>query len=78
MSEGKYDFKVNGEQFASEIPDPTALEILTVAKRGGAIPDDPDVYILRGEKRDYRGNDKVNLAEDNIFFTVPTGPTPVA
>ena len=37
-----YEFKVNGEQFTSEKPDLTALEILTVAKHGGAIPNDPE------------------------------------
>ena len=30
---------------------PTALEILGIATRGGAIPDNPDVYILRGDRR---------------------------
>ena len=36
-----YEFKVNGEQFASERPQLTALEILTIAKQGGAIPNNP-------------------------------------
>ena len=53
-----YEFKVNGEQFTSEKPDLTALEILTVAKQGGAIPNDPEGYILEGEKARYQGNDK--------------------
>ena len=73
-----YDFKVNGEQFTSGKPDLTALEILTVAKQGGAIPNDPEGYTLEGEKGKYQGNDKVNLEEDNVFFTVPIGPTPYA
>ena len=40
--ENGYEFKVNGEQFASEKPELTALEILTIAKQGGAIPNNPD------------------------------------
>ena len=73
-----YEFKVNGEQFTSEKPDLTALEILTVAKQGKAIPNDPKDYILEGEKDKYQGNDKVNLEDDNVFITVPIGPTPYA
>ena len=34
--ENGYEFKVNGEQFAAEKPELTALEILTIAKQGGA------------------------------------------
>ena len=73
-----YEFKVNGEQFTSERPDLTALEILTVAKQGGAIPNDPEGYILEGQKARYQGSERVNLEEDNVFFTVPIGPTPYA
>ena len=78
MTTGKYEFKVNGIEFTTEKPDPTASEILTIAKQGGAIPNDPEGYILRGDKGDYQGNAQVDLAEDNVFITVPTGPTPVA
>lgn len=77
MAIGKYELKVNGFAFTTDKPDPTALEILTIAKQGGAIPNDPEGYILRGDKGEYRGDDRVNLAEDNVFITVPTGPTPV-
>lgn len=77
MAIGKYEFKVNGIEFVTDQPDPTALDILTRAKQGGAIPNDPEGYALRGDKGEYRGNDRVNLAEDNVFITVPTGPTPV-
>ena len=78
MSKDVYKFKVNGDEFTTDKPDQTAIKILDIAKRGGAIPDNPDVYILRGEKGDYRGNDPVDLSEDNVFITVPTGSTPVA
>ena len=77
LSKG-YEFKVNGELFISEKPDLTALDILTIAKQGGAIPNDPEGYILEGEKGKYQGNDKVDLEIDNVFFTVPVGPTPYA
>ena len=78
MSKSKYEFKVNGDEFTTDKVDPTALEILDIAKRGGAIPDNPEAYILRGDKGEYRGNDRVNLAEDSVFITVPAGSTPVA
>ena len=78
MTKEKYEFKVNGIEFTTENRDPTAFEILTDAKRGGAIPNNPEGYALRGDKGEYRGNDHVNLAEDNVFITVPVGPTPVA
>ena len=77
-SEKEFDFKVNGTKFVSERPDPTALEILEIAKRGGAIPNDPEGYVLQGGKGEYRGNERVNLEEDSVFITVPVGPTPVA
>ena len=73
-----YEFKVNGETFYAEEPYLTALEILATAKQGKAIPDDPKRYVLRGDKGDYRGTDRVDLEEDNVFITVPIGSTPVA
>ena len=76
--ENGYEFKVNGEQFATEKPELTALEILTIAKQGGAIPNNPDQYALKGEKAEYRGNQLVNLIEDNVFITVPVGSTPMS
>ena len=77
-SEKKFDFKVNGTEFLTEDPSPTALEILETAKRGGAIPNDPEGYVLQGDKGEYRGNEQVNLEDDNVFITVPVGPTLVA
>ena len=78
MSDGKYGFKVNGLEFTTEKADPTALEILDIAKRGGAVSDNPAEYILKGEKAEYRGDERVDLAVDNVFITVPAGPTPTA
>ena len=76
--ENGYDFKVNGEQFTTEQPELTALEILTIAKQGGAIPNNPKEYALKGEKDEYQGNETVNLIDDNVFITVPVGSTPVS
>ena len=74
----EYEFKVNGDQFVTERPQLTALEILTIAKQGGAIPNNPEEYVLKGEKGEYRGNDTVSLVDDNVFITVPVGSTPVS
>lgn len=75
---GKFQFKVNGEEFSIDDPMPTADQILEIAKKGGAIPNDPEGYALDGEKGEYRGNERVDLEQDNIFITIPVGPTPVA
>ncbi len=76
--ENGYEFKVNGEQFEVRIPEMTALEILAIAKQGGAIPNNPGEYALKGEKGEYRGDDTVNLIDDNVFITIPVGSTPVS
>ena len=76
--ENGYEFKVNGEQFEAVLPELTAMEILTEAKKGGAIPNNPEEYALKGEKGEYRGNDTVNLVDDNVFITVPVSSTPVS
>ena len=60
-SENGYEFKVNGEQFAADQPKVSALEILTIAKQGNAIPNNPEEYTLKGEKAEYRGDDIVDL-----------------
>ena len=77
-SEKRFEVKVNGIEFVMEDPSPTALEILVLAKQRGAIPNDPEGYVLQGDKGEYQGNQRVNLAEDNVFITIPVRPTPVA
>ena len=77
-SENGYEFKVNGEQFAADQPKVSALEILTIAKQGNAIPNNPEEYTLKGEKAEYRGDDIVDLTADNVFITVPIGSTPTS
>jgi hypothetical protein len=80
MSEKQFEVKVkvNGTEFVMEDPSPTALEILVLAKQLGAIPNDPEGYVLQGDKGEYQGNQRVNLAEDNVFITIPVSPTQVA
>ena len=78
MSEKQFKVKVNGTEFVMEDPSPTALEILVLAKQLGAIPNDPEGYVLQGDKGEYQGNQRVNLVEDNVFITIPVSPTPVA
>ena len=72
-----YEFKVNGIEFNSKNRSLKALEILTIAKKGNAIPNNPESYILQGDKSEYQLNDSIDLAEDNVFITIPVGPTPV-
>lgn len=74
----EFEFKVNGTQFATKQKNLTAREILELAASKGAIPGKPDEYELEGDKGRYKGSDVVNLAEDNIFITIPISPTPVA
>lgn len=73
-----YTFKVNGIEFVSEIQKVVTREILELAKQRGAIPGNPDEYILQGEKGEYRLDDVVDLSEDNIFITIRDAPTQVA
>ena len=73
-----YSFKINGVDIPSDSRYLTADSILELAKEKGAIPGDPKDYVIKGSKGDYSGRDKVDLAEDNLFLTVPNTPTPVA
>lgn len=77
-NKGPYPFKVNGVELEAQSRVLTALEILEIAKKHGAMPGNPDQYLLQGDKGRYQLSDKVDLAEDNIFITVPSTPTPVA
>ena len=73
-----FSFKINGVDIPSDNRYLTANAILDLAKEKGAIPGDPKDYILKGSKGDYSGGDQVDLAEDNLFLTVPNTSTPVA
>lgn len=75
---GPFPLKVNGVDLESPSRTLSALEILEIAKKHGAMPGNPDQYLLQGDKGRYNLSDKVDLAEDSIFITVPNTPTPVA
>ena len=71
-------FKVNGVEIQTDNQFLLAKEILKLAKEKGAIPGDPEDYILQGDKGKYKQDDNVNLKEDNLFIAIPNKPTPVA
>ena len=74
----RFAAKVNGVEIEFKQAIVTAIEILNAAKKHGAIPGQPESYVLEGDKGRYSGSDKVDLREDFIFITVPDTPTPVA
>ena len=83
MTENKDDakqfvFKVNGIEIPTEEFKMTAGKILELAKAAGAMPGEPDKYVLQGDKGRYAPNDVVDLREDNIFITLPNTSTEVA
>ena len=73
-----FEVKVNGTEMAMGDANPTALEILALAKTLGAIPNDPKGYILQGDKGEYFGDQQVDLEEDRVFITLPLSPAQVA
>ena len=73
-----FTFKVNGVEIHTDHQSLLAKEILELAKEKGAIPGNPEKYILKGDKREYIGDDRVNLEEDNLFIAILNEPTPVA
>ncbi len=71
------EFKVNGKEFKTDNPKPTATELLEIAKE--VVPDVKDTeWALMGQKREYKKSDTIDLSEDNQFTTIPTGPTRVS
>ena len=73
-----YEIKVNGIEIEVKRQEITAGKILELAKERGAVPGNPEEYVLQGDKGRYGPDDLVNLEEDNIFITLPTAPTQVA
>ena len=73
-----FTFKINGVEIRTDHQSLLAKEILELAKEKGAIPGNPEDYILQGDKGSYRADDRVNLEEDNVFIAIPTSPTMVA
>ena len=74
----KFTIKVNGVEISTDQQELKAGEILQLAKQQGAIPGNPEEYILKGEKQEYRWDDTVDVAQDNIFIAILNTPTPVA
>ncbi len=66
-----FTFKVNGIEVEVKRRELTAREILELAKQRGAMPGKPD-YVLQGDKGQYGPDDRVDLAEDNVFITIGT------
>ena len=73
-----FAFKVNGVEIQTDHQSLLAKEILELAKEKGAIPGNPEGYILQGDKGDYKEDERVNLKEDNLFIAIPNKPTQVA
>ena len=73
-----FTIKVNGIEIEVKRRRVTAREILELAKQHGAMPGKPEEYILQGDKGKYGPDDRVDLAEENVFITIPNTPTPVA
>lgn len=73
-----FEFKVNGIEIETPDQELEARTILKLAKEKGAIPLNPEDYVLQGDKGKYGQKDIVNLAEDYLFIAIPDQPTPVA
>ena len=74
----KFSFKVNGIEIESEQQRVVANKILELAKKVGAMPGNPEEYILQGDKGVYGWDDLVDLQEDNVFITIHNTSTQVA
>ena len=75
---GDFTFKVNGVELYTKHQSLSAKQILELAKEKGAIPGNPDAYILQGDKGKYKLDDLVDLKQDYLFIAIPNKPTPVA
>ena len=73
-----YPITVNGVEIEVHDKEIAAARILELAKDHGAVPGNPDDYILKGEAREYQGGDIVDVATDKFFIAIPITPTPVA
>ena len=78
-NEGKgFTFKVNGIQIEAPQQEVVVHDILELAKKAGAMPGEPEDYILQGDKGQYGWNDLIDLEQDNVFITIRNAPTQVA
>lgn len=70
--------RVNGGEFRVYVEEPTAREILELAKKQGLMPGEPGTYYLWGDGGKRSVHDRIDIREENVFLTIPTEPTPVA
>lgn len=73
-----FKVEVNGIEMQTEHQEMETLGVLELAEKHGAIPGKYNEYILRGDKREYGRDDRVDLSEDNSFITLRDRPTQVA
>ena len=78
QEEKLFTFKVNGIEIPTTQQRILAHDILELAKKAGAMPGNPEEYILQGDKGQYGQDAWVDLLEDNVFITIPSTPTQVA
>lgn len=78
QEDGIFPFKVNGVEIQTTQLRVVALDILALAKDAGAMPGDPEEYILQGEKGQHGQEVWVDLLEDNEFITIRSTATQVA
>ncbi len=73
-----FSLQANGIEMTMPYLGVVARDILKLAEERGAIPGNPEAYLLQGNKRQYGWNDWIDLEEDNRFITIPNQPTLVA
>ena len=75
-----FPFELNGEKLFAPREKMRSSEILDIAWEMKILPFEPDKYQLVSSKDGsiYKGDDYVNLVEDNNFIAQPTTPTRVA
>ena len=80
METASFSFTVNDTEIKTQHEKLIAADILQLAKKEGAIPNDPESYLLEtaDEKHQFKNDDWVDLQEFKEFITVPTGRTDVA
>lgn len=68
-TEEKFSFTVDGEPFAVGEQTPTAKMLLKMAQEKGIEPaqDQIEKLVLKGESAVYKGDDVVDLSQDNAF-----------
>ena len=73
-----FEIEVNGVKIKLDQAKLLAIDILKKAKEHNAMPGEPDIYLLQGDKELYKPEDWVDILEDKVFITVPNTATDVA